>query len=70
MDGRKRCKKASVDEKRFICFQEIEKGGFRKPISVDRALKLHGLGNHATPGWFVSSTHKMHFEITLGRVKN
>ena len=35
MDGRKCCKKASVDEKRFIRFQETENGGFRKRISVD-----------------------------------
>ena len=38
VDGRKRCKNASVDEKRFIRFQETENGGFRKRISVDRAL--------------------------------
>ena len=38
MDGRKRCKNASVDEKLFIRFQETENGGFRKRISVDRAL--------------------------------
>ena len=37
VDGRKRCKKASVDEKLFIPFQETENGGFRKHISVDRA---------------------------------
>ena len=37
-DGRKRCKNASVDEKLFIRFQETENGGFRKRISVDRAL--------------------------------
>ena len=35
VDGRKRCKNASVDEKRFIRFQETENGGFRKRISVD-----------------------------------
>ena len=40
VDGRKRCKNASVDEKRFIRFQETENGGFRKRISVDRALGL------------------------------
>ena len=34
MDGRKRCK----NEKLFIRFQETENGGFRKRISVDRAL--------------------------------
>ena len=34
MDGGKRCKKASVDEKLFIRFQETENGGFRKRISV------------------------------------
>ena len=38
MDGRKRCKNASVDEKLFIRFRETENGGFRKRISVDRAL--------------------------------
>ena len=38
MDGRKRYKNASVDEKRFIRFQETENGGFRKRISVDRAF--------------------------------
>ena len=38
MDGRKRCINASVDEKLFIRFQETENGGFRKRISVDRAL--------------------------------
>ena len=37
VDGRKRCKNASVDEKVFIRFQETESGGFRKRISVDRA---------------------------------
>ena len=37
VDGRKRCKNASVDEKRFIRFQETGNGGFRKRISVDRA---------------------------------
>ena len=37
VDGRKRCKNASVDEKLFIRFQETENGGFRKRISVDRA---------------------------------
>ena len=31
-------KNASVDEKLFIRFQETENGGFRKRISVDRAL--------------------------------
>ena len=40
VDGRKRCKNASVDEKLFIRFQETENGGFRKRISVDRALSL------------------------------
>ena len=34
VDGRKRCKNASVDEKLFIRFQETENGGFRKRISV------------------------------------
>ena len=38
VDGRKRCKNASVDGKLFIRFQETENGGFRKRISVDRAL--------------------------------
>ena len=38
VDGRKRCKNASVDEKLFIRFQETENGGFRKRISVDRAI--------------------------------
>ena len=38
VDGRKRYKNASVDEKLFIRFQETENGGFRKRISVDRAL--------------------------------
>ena len=38
VDGRKRCKNARVDEKLFIRFQETENGGFRKRISVDRAL--------------------------------
>ena len=37
VDGRKRYKNASVDEKLFIRFQETENGGFRKRISVDRA---------------------------------
>ena len=41
MDGRKRYKNASVDEKLFIRFQETENGGFRKRISVDRAFKLN-----------------------------
>ena len=36
VDGRKRCKNASVDKKLFIRFQETENGGFRKRISVDR----------------------------------
>ena len=36
VDGRKRCKNASVAEKLFISFQETENGGFRKRISVDR----------------------------------
>ena len=40
VDGRKRCKNASVDEKPFIRFQETENGGFRKCISVDRALRF------------------------------
>ena len=40
VDGRKRCRNASVDEKLFIRFQETENGGFRKRISVDRALVL------------------------------
>ena len=39
VDGRKRYKNASVDEKLFIRFQETENGGFRKRISVDRALE-------------------------------
>ena len=39
VDGRKRCKNASVDEKLFIRFQETENGGFRKRISVDRACE-------------------------------
>ena len=34
VDGRKRCKKASVDEKLFIRFLETENEGFRKRISV------------------------------------
>ena len=38
VDGRKRYKNASVDERLFIRFQETENGGFRKRISVDRAL--------------------------------
>ena len=38
VNGRKRCKHASVDEKLFIRFQETENGGFRKRISVDRAF--------------------------------
>ena len=38
VDGRKRYKNASVDENLFIRFQETENGGFRKRISVDRAL--------------------------------
>ena len=37
VDGQKRCKKVSVDETLFICFQETDNGGFRKRISVDRA---------------------------------
>ena len=37
VDGRKRWKNASMDEKLFIRFQETENGGFRKRISVDRA---------------------------------
>ena len=41
VDGRKRYKNASVDEKLFIRFQEKENGGFRKRISVDRAQCLH-----------------------------
>ena len=40
VDGRKRCKNASVDEKLFIRFQETENGGFRKRISVDRASNV------------------------------
>ena len=52
VDGRKRCKNASVDEKRFIRFQETENGGFRKRVSVDRAFKpekssgLNGIRTH------------------------
>ena len=46
VDGRKRCKNASVDEKLFIRFQETENGGFRKRISV------HGQGLKC-----VSDTH-------------
>ena len=42
VDGRKRYKNASVDEKLFIRFQETENGGFRKRISVDRALVWMG----------------------------
>ena len=41
VDGRKRCKNASVDENLFIRFQETENGGFRKRIRVDRALLLN-----------------------------
>ena len=37
VDGRKRCKNASVDENLFNRFQETENGGFRKRISVDKA---------------------------------
>ena len=37
VDGRKRCKNASADEKPIIRFQETENGGFQKRISVDRA---------------------------------
>ena len=37
VDGRKRCKNASVDEKLFIRFQETENGGFRERTSVDMA---------------------------------
>ena len=37
----KTLQKASVYEKRFIRFQETENGGFRKRISVDRALIQH-----------------------------
>ena len=40
MEGRKRCKKASVDEKLLIGFQEKENEGFRKRISVDRVLDV------------------------------
>ena len=43
VDGRKRCKNASVDEKLFIRFHETENGGFRKRISVDRAFRMIGL---------------------------
>ena len=32
VDGRKRCKNASVDEKLFIRFQETENGGFRNAL--------------------------------------
>ena len=45
MDGRKRCKKASVDEILLIRFQETENGGFRKRISVDRVLKTTDVYN-------------------------
>ena len=34
VDGRKRSKNASVNEKLFIRFQETENGGFRKRITV------------------------------------
>ena len=58
MDGRKRCKNASVDEKLFIRFQETENGGFRKRISVDRAsigqLRMHTVtspNNTPVPGF-------------------
>ena len=50
VDGRKRYKNASVDEKLFIRFQESENGGFRKRISVDRALgkpKLADICRHS-----------------------
>ena len=45
VDGRKRCKNASVDEKLFIRFQETENGGFRKRISVDRASEYNYYGS-------------------------
>ena len=45
VDGRKRCKNASVDEKLFIRFQETENGGFRKRIRVDRAGMFSSLAN-------------------------
>ena len=37
MDGGKRCKNANVDVNTVMRFQETEKGGFRKRISVDGA---------------------------------
>ena len=40
VDGQKRCKKVSVDEKRLIRFKETENGAFRKRIVVDKALVL------------------------------
>ena len=45
VDGQKRCKNTSVDEKLFIRFQETENRGFRKRISVDRALKHENKGH-------------------------
>ena len=57
VDGRKRCKNASVDEKRFIRFQEIENGGFRKRISVDRALITNSVSRYSRPViWANNST--------------
>ena len=45
VDGRKRYKNASVDEKLFIRFQETENGGFRKRIS-DSKITVYGIRMH------------------------
>ena len=45
VNGRKRCKSASVDEKLFIRFQETENGVNRKRISVDRAQDKNSYAN-------------------------
>ena len=56
VDGRKRCKNASVDEKLFIRFQETENGGFRKRISVDRALVVKNCKGSAHTRGLVPAT--------------
>ena len=72
MDGRKRYKNASVDEKLFIRFQETENGVSRKRISRARAASFRvggggggvqtggggGFRGYAPPKFFISTPLK------------
>ena len=61
VDGRKRYKNASVDEKLFIRFQEKENGGFRKRISVATLFEI--LAPTQLQKEFFSSTIVIFFSI-------